>query len=147
MSRFVSRQPRDSGWFIAALASALLFCAPGCCLVPPEVSPQPQGLNLCPRLIHVAIAPFFNQSDEPTLDGHRFSLAFFAKLQAGPNFQAVLLGVVQQAVFSRAVERSCPGKAHRSDRTPGVDAVVTESVIDYLLWTSCKVAHSQLGFS
>jgi len=130
VSRFVSRQPRDSGWFIVALASALLFCAPGCHLILPEVSPQPQVHNLFPQLSRVAVAPLFNQNDEPTLDGRRFSLGCFAELRAIPDFEVVPLGVVERAVISRAVERSRAGEARGPAGILGVDAVVVGSVTD-----------------
>ena len=129
-SRFVSRQPRDSGWFIVALASALLFCAPGCHLILPEVSPQPQVHNLFPQSSRVACTPLFNQNDKPALDGRRFSLGCFAELGATSDFQVVPLEVVEQAVISRAVERSRPGEARRPAGILGVDAVVVRSVTD-----------------
>ena len=47
----------------------------------------------------MAVAPFFNQSDEPTVDGRKFALAYFAELQAVPGFEVVPLGVVEEAII------------------------------------------------
>ena len=81
------------------LAGMVLGGATGCNLILPDVSHQPVVHNPFPQLSQVAVAPFFNQSDEPTVDGRKFALAYFAELQAVPGFEVVPLGVVEEAII------------------------------------------------
>lgn len=113
------------------LAGMVLLGAPGCSLILPDVSHEPVVHNPFPQLNKVAIAPFFNQSDEPTVDGRRFALAYFAELQAIPGFEVVPLGVVENAIIENQVDLSHPGEARRLANILGVDAVVIGSVTDY----------------
>ena len=71
--------------------------------------------NPFPQLSHVAIAPFFNQSDEPTLDARQFSMAYFAELQEMPGFEVVPLGVVEEAILRHRVDLNGPGEARQTD--------------------------------
>ena len=118
-------------WYIALLACALLFCAPGCHAIVPQISHLPQVHNPFPQLSRVAVAPFFNHSDEATLDGRRFAMAYFAELQAIPGFEVVPLGVVEEAMIRHAIDLSSPGEARRLGEILGVDAVVIGSVTDF----------------
>ena len=113
------------------LAGMALVGAPGCSLIIPDVSHEPVVHNPFPQLNKVAVAPFFNQSDEPTVDGHKFALAYFAELQAIPGFEVVPLGVVETAIIENRVDLSHPGEARRRANILGVDAVVIGSVTDY----------------
>jgi len=113
------------------LAGMVLAGATGCRLIFPNVSHQPVVHNPFPQLNKVAIAPFFNQSDEPTVDGRRFAMAYFAELQAVPGFEVVPLGVVEQAIIENRVDLSHAGEARRLANILGVDAVVVGSVTDY----------------
>src|SRR3954470_9528375 len=117
--------------FAAMLAGLVLAGAAGCRLIFPDVSHQPVVHNPFPQLNKVAIAPFFNQSDEPTVDGRRFAMAYFAELQAVPGFEVVPLGVVEQAIVENRVDLSHAGEARRLANILGVDAVVVGSVTDY----------------
>ena len=86
-------------------------------LILPDVSHQPVVHNPFPQLSQVAVAPFFNQSDEPTVDGRKFALAYFAELQAVPGFEVVPLGVVEEAIIDDQVDlsrrrRSAPAGRH-----------------------------------
>ena len=73
------------------LAACMLpFCG-GCSLIVPEVAHQPVIRNPFPQLSRIAVAPFFNQSDEPTVDGRQVAMAYFAELQATPVFEVVPL--------------------------------------------------------
>src|SRR5687768_8638503 len=84
-------RPRAAGdrplfWYAAVLACiVVLLGTPGCSLILPDVSHQAVIHNPFPQLNKVAIAPFFNQSQEKTLDGSRFALAYFAELQMVPG--------------------------------------------------------------
>jgi hypothetical protein len=87
--------------------------------------------NPFPQLSRVAVAPFFNQSDEATVDGRKFALAYYAELQATPGFEVVPLGVVEEAILAHQVDLSDAGEARRLAKILGVDAVVIGSVTDY----------------
>jgi hypothetical protein len=113
----------------ALLAGVMLGSAGGCHLW--EVCHQPVVHNPFPQLSRVAVAPFFNQSDEPTVDGRMFALAYFAELQATPGFEVVPLGVVEEAILAHQVDLSDAGEARRLANLLGVDAVVIGSVTDY----------------
>jgi hypothetical protein len=113
----------------AMLAGVMLANASGCSLW--EVTHQPVIHNPFPQLHRVAVAPFFNQSDEPTVDGHEFALAYFAELQATPGFEVVPVNVVEDAIVAHQVDLSNAGEARRLAVILGVDAVVIGSVTDF----------------
>jgi hypothetical protein len=115
----------------ALLAGFLLSVTSGCALILPDVSHEPVIHNPFPQLSKVAIAPFFNQSDEKTVDGRKFALAYFTELQAVPGFEVAPLGVVEEAILANHVDLSHPGEARRLANILGVDAVVIGSVTDY----------------
>jgi hypothetical protein len=100
-------------------------------MIVPDVSYEPVVHNPFPQLSRVAVAPFFNQSDEPTVDGRQFALAYYAELQAVPGFEVVPLGVVEEAILEHQVRLSNPGEARRLAKALGVDAVVIGAVTDY----------------
>lgn len=111
------------------LASMMLLVVAGCNLL--EVSHKPVVYNPFPQLSRVAVTPFFNQSDEPTVDGRKFALAYFAELQAIPGFEVVPLGVVEEAILEHRVNLSSVDEVRRLARILNVDAVVIGSVTDY----------------
>jgi hypothetical protein len=111
------------------LAGVMLASIPGCGLW--EVSHQPVIHNPFPQLSKVAVAPFFNQSDEPTVDGRKFAMAYFAELQATPGYEVVPLGVVEDAILAHRVDLSNAGEARRLAHILGVDVVVVGSITDY----------------
>ena len=63
------RRPIFRFLFTAMLACMVLVGAPGCSLIFPDISHEPVVHNPFPQLNKVAVAPFFNQSNEPTVDG------------------------------------------------------------------------------
>ena len=116
------------------LLLAALCCLPfggGCSLIVPQVAHRPVIRNPFPQLSRVAVAPFFNLSDEPTVDGRKFALAYFAELQATPGYEVVPLGVVEEAILAHRVDLSDAGEARRLAKILGVDAVVIGSVTDF----------------
>jgi hypothetical protein len=113
------------------LAGMALVGTAGCHMIFPDVGHQPVVHNPFPQLSRVAVAPFFNQSDEPTVDGRKFALAYFAELQAVPGFEVVPLGVVEEAILQQQVDLSQPDGARRLAHILDVDAVVIGSVTDY----------------
>src|SRR3954465_5581224 len=125
---------KRSSWrslYAAMLACLALACAGGCSVLLPDVRPEPVIHNPFPQLNKVAVAPFFNQSDERTVDGRKFALAYFAELQAIPGFEVVPLGGVEEAIIQHHVDLSRPNEARRLANILGVDAVVIGSVTDY----------------
>jgi hypothetical protein len=113
------------------LAGMALLVMTGCHMILPDIGHQPVVHNPFPQLSRVAIAPFFNLSDEPTVDGRKFALSYFAELQAVPGFEVVPLGVVEEAIIEQQVDLSRPEEARRLARVLGVDALVIGSVTDY----------------
>lgn len=112
------------GILIAVLLSS------GCSLLP-EVAHQPTLHNPFPQLSKVAVAPFFNMSEEPTLDGRQVAIGYFNELQLVPGFEVVPVGVVEQAMKRTNNQLTGPEDARRLAETLGVDAVVIGAVTDY----------------
>lgn len=119
------------GKLVLILLCGTLVASSGCSLFLPEVSQQPVIRNPFPQLSRVAVAPFFNHSDEPTLDTRLFSMAYFAELQETPGFEVVPLNVVEEAIITHQVELNGPGEARRLAQILGVDAVIVGAVTDY----------------
>lgn len=108
----------------------LPFCG-GCALLVPVKAHRPVIRNPFPQLSRVAVAPFFNQSDEPTVDGRQVAMAYFAELQSTPGFEVVPLGVVEEAIIANRVDLNGPGEARRLATILGVDAVAVGSITDF----------------
>lgn len=119
--------------FVTRCSSLLLILsfASGCSLVLPEVSTMPVVHNPFPQLSRVAVTPFLNLSDEPTVDGREFAKAYFAELQAVSGFEVVPLGVVEEAMIAEGIDLSEPDDARHLAQILGVDAVVVGAVTDY----------------
>ncbi len=109
------------------LLAVILFCltTPGCVAVQLSASNPIRGMT------NIAIAPFFNLSQEKAVDGRRFAMAYFAELQKTPGFQVVPVGVVEQAIFDNNLEMIDPSDALELARILDVDAVVVGAVTDY----------------
>ena len=103
----------------------------GCSLLLPDVSTMPVVHNPFPQLSRVAVAPFLNLSDEPTVDGREFAIAYFSELQSIPGFEVVPLGVVEETMIAEGIDLSKPADAQRLAQLLGVDAVVVGAVTDY----------------
>lgn len=113
---------------ILALTSALLLT--GCSLLP-DIAHQPTLHNPYPQLSKIAVAPFFNLTTEPTVDGRKFALAYFDELQQVPGYEVVPVGVVEQAIKARNNKLAGPEDARRLAQDLGVDAVAIGAVTDY----------------
>ncbi len=111
---------------------ALLGCllSPGCALLP-EIAHQPTVHNPFPQLTKIAIAPFFNQSNEPTVDGRRIALAYYNELQLVPGFEVVPVEVVERAILDHHIDFTGGNDVRRLAQILGVDAVVIGTVTDY----------------
>ncbi len=123
-----SRGPR----FLMILLAAAVFAAQtGCHLVLPEVSVQPIVHNPFPQLSRVAVAPFFNHSDEPTVDGRQFAMAYFAELQETQGYEVVPVSVVEAAMVHHQIRIDGPESARKLAQVLGVDAIVVGTVTDF----------------
>lgn len=91
--------------------------------------------NPFPQLSRVAVVPFFNQSDEPTVDGREFALAYYAELQDIPGFEVVPIAAVEAAMRQWGITFDPPEQAVEQARwlakKLGVDAVVIGTVTDF----------------
>jgi len=110
----------------------LLGCmlSAGCSMLP-EIARQPALHNPYPQLSKVAVAPFFNLSQEPTVDGRRVALAYFNELQSVPGFEVVPVGVVETAMRTHRIQLTGPAEARRLAQVLEVDAVVVGAVTDF----------------
>ncbi|NOY40583.1 MAG: hypothetical protein GXP26_01930 [Planctomycetes bacterium] len=113
------------------LLCGMLVGLSGCSLLLPEISHQPVIRNPFPQLSRVAVAPFFNHSDEATVDGRAYAMAYFAELQATAGFEVVPLGVVEEAIIANRIDLNGAGEARRLAQILGVDAVVVGAVTDF----------------
>jgi hypothetical protein len=118
-------------FFRALLATGGLFALSGCSMIFPDVSHQPVVHNPFPQLSRVAVAPFFNQTDEATVDGRKFAKAYFAELQATPGFEVVPLGVVEDAIVENQIDLAGAEGARKLADVLGVDVVVIGAITDY----------------
>ncbi len=116
---------------IRYLAACLLLASTAGCAILPEISHQPTVHNPFPQLSKVAVAPFFNLSTEPTVDGRQFALAYYNELQLVPGFEVVPIGVVENAMRTHNLSLNNPDDARRLAEVLGVDAVVVGAVTDF----------------
>ena len=103
----------------------------GCVIVLPEISQQPTLHNPYPELCKVAVAPFFNLTTEPTLDGRQFALAYFNELQLVPGFEVVPVEARRAGDEEPHIPLAGPDDARRLAQLLQVDAVVIGAVTDY----------------
>ena len=111
----------------------LLLPLAGCGLLP-EITHQPVIRNPFPQLSRVAIAPFINLSDEPTVNTRDFALAYFNELQALPGFEVVPLAVVETTIRQHGIRLEDPSEARRLAQLLGVDAVVVGAVTEFTIY-------------
>lgn len=112
---------------LSALIFALLFAlaSAGCAIVEVGVRNPVVGLET------VAVAPFFNLSQERTVDGREFGLAYYSELQKIPGFEVLPVGVTERAMVENGITLAGPEDAVRLARILDVDAVVVGAVTDY----------------
>lgn len=118
-----------------ALSLAIASLLSGCNFIP-DVRHKPQFHNPFPQITAVAVLPFRNQSEEPTLSGERVTLAYYNELQAIPGFEVLPVGVVEsqlasfeQLVLQHAISSS--SDMQQFAQYLGVDAVLHGAITDY----------------
>jgi len=105
----------------------------GCSFLP-EIYHEPTIHNPLPQLSKVAVAPFFNLSNDPTLDGRQVALAYYGELQAIPGFEVIPVNVVERAIQDNRIAFRGPEDARRLAQILDADAVVIGAVTDYAIW-------------
>ncbi len=112
---------------LALLASWLLA---GCAAFPDRMV-QPVYHNPFPQLHKIAVLPFYNQSDEPTVNGEQVAIAYYNELQAIPGFEVMPVGVAKQMLIASRIEPRTGADFQQLARLMNVDAVVVGSVTDF----------------
>ncbi len=113
-----------------AVGAGVLILVAGCGLVP-EIAHQPTYHNPFPQLTKVAVAPFFNASTEPTVDGRQFASAYFHELQAIPGFEVVPVGIVEEKARELGLSLADPVEVRKLAQALEVDAVVIGAITDF----------------
>ncbi len=102
----------------------------GCALVP-DIRSKPQLINPFPQLQRVAVLPFFNQSEEPTLSGERVALAYANELSQIRGFEVLPLGAVKARMAEFDQPLTSGEDFQALAKFLNVDAVLVGSVTDY----------------
>ena len=97
----------------------------------PDIAHKPTLHNPFPQLSRVAIAPFFNSSNDPTVDGRQFAIAYYNELQNVPGFEVVPVGVVETEIVNQKMTLNSAADAQRLARALNVDAIVIGVVTDF----------------
>jgi hypothetical protein len=113
-----------------AVGAGVVILVAGCGILP-EISHQPTYHNPFPQLTKVAVAPFFNLSAEPTVDGRQFADAYFNALQAIPGFEVVPFTVVEAKANEMHLSLANPIEVRKLAEALEVDAVVIGAVTDF----------------
>jgi hypothetical protein len=109
--------------------TSLLLLSAGCSL--PQITHRPLVRNPFPQLTRVAVAPFFNLSAEPSVNGRQVALAYFNALQSVPGFEVVPIGVVESKMDECGLTLGRADEARQLARLLEVDAVVVGAVTDF----------------
>jgi hypothetical protein len=112
------------------LITLLMLSSMGCNLLP-DVAHQPMVHNPFPQLSRVAVAPFFNLSNEKTVDVEQFANAYFNELQTVQGFEVIPPNVVMEAVIEHRLSLDSPQDVRRLAQLLHVDAVVVGAVTEF----------------
>lgn len=107
------------------MSVVLFLSAGGCAVIETSV------INPVPGLSKVAIVPFFNHSQDPSVDGREFAMAYYAELQKIPGFQVVPVSVSEVAIHQHRLQFADDKDAARLAKILDVDAVVIGAVTDF----------------
>ncbi len=92
---------------------------------------KPQFNNPFPQIRTIAVLPFVNQSEEPTLSSERVTLAYINELQSIPGFEVLPMGAVKSRLAQANRLPECGEEFQALARELGVDAVLIGSIVDY----------------
>ena len=125
------------------LPPLLLIPAVWGCSALPEVRHRDSLHNPFPQLKRVAVLPFFNQSDEPTLNTESVAESYYAALQSIPGFEVIPVGVTKTQLMAYARQHGEPRSGmefQRFARFMDVEAVVVGSVTDFTAYYPPQMA-------
>ncbi len=111
--------------------TAMLVLLSGGCSLMPRPAIEPKVFNPFPQLTKVAIAPFFNLSTIPSVDGRQFAQSYYRELQDIQGFEVVPVGVVERALEEYGLQLSSPTDVRALAQILEVDAVAIGAVTDY----------------
>ncbi|MEM8911253.1 MAG: hypothetical protein AAGC97_05745 [Planctomycetota bacterium] len=109
-------------------------CFLGGCTLVPEARVRDVIHNPFPQLKTVAVLPFFNQSESPTLDGKAVGQAYYAALQSVPGFEVLPVGVTEIQLQRYILQFGPPTRGadfQRLAQMMDVEAIVVGSVTDF----------------
>ncbi len=122
---------------VRGLPSRLLLCVvllvgfgSGCTMLPQRMD-RPQLYNPFPQLHKIAVVPFFNQSDYPTINGADVANAYRHQLQQIRGYEVIPVGVVDQFLKQNPIAINSAPDFQLLARQLGVDAVVVGSITDF----------------
>jgi hypothetical protein len=113
------------------VATLMLISGLSGCAFFPDIRHKPQVINPFPQITTVAVLPFFNQSQEPTLSGQRVAEAYMHELQSIRGFQVLPIGVVQGKILELNRPLATGQDFQALAQHMGVDAVLVGSITDY----------------
>jgi hypothetical protein len=102
----------------------------------PDVRRKPQHINPFPQIQRVAVVPFRNQSQQPSLNGSRVSEAYQAALQSIRGFEVLPSGLVanQLDYFESEILQRPVATGEDFQQLAdflGVDAILVGAITDY----------------
>lgn len=115
---------------LLSLSALACLLASGCAMVPKKLH-QPQFHNPWPQLRTVAIAPFYNLSQNPTVNQDDFASAYYSELQSIPGFEVVPVGVTRRAMAVHGIRGASEADFQQLARLMDVDAVVVGTVNEF----------------
>ena len=115
---------------LVLMMGAMCCAGTGCMLFPDRIV-EPQFHNPFPQLHKVAVLPFYNQSDEPTVDGEAIALAYYNELQLIQGFEVMPVGVAKQFLMASGIQPRHGSDFQKLAKLMNVDAVLVGSVTDY----------------
>lgn len=115
----------------ALVVAAIALLSSTGCHVFPQLGYEPMYHNPFPQLSKVAVAPFFNLSTEPSVDGRQFAECYGNELQAIPGYEVVPVGVVERAMDAHNIDITSPEQARVLAQKLGVDAIVIGAVTEF----------------
>lgn len=129
-TRPTSTQNGVRGWLLRALLLALIGQMAGCTMLPERMD-KPVLYNPFPQLNKIAVVPFFNQSDVPTVNGIDVANAYRHQLQQIRGFEVLPVGVVEQYLRQNPIAVNSTPDFQLLAQQLGVDAVVVGSITDF----------------
>lgn len=130
LAKYVARMFCPRSILMLLLSVTAVCCGSGCILLPDRVV-EPQFHNPFPQLHRVAVLPFYNQSEEPTVDGEAIALAYYNELQLIQGFEVMPVGVAKQLLLASGIEVRHGSDFQKLAQMMNVDAVLVGSVTDY----------------